>query len=116
MARLIEQYVEENPNITVRQELLPWDVFYQKLPTAVIAGTPPDLIITHEWAVNQFGSRNVLISAEEFYTDYGIDKSDFIEFPMRNITYEGNALGVLLDNHGYGCYVNVELLEAAGID
>jgi ABC-type glycerol-3-phosphate transport system substrate-binding protein len=116
MTQLLERYTEENPDITVRQELLPWDVFYQKLPTSVIAGTPPDMIITHEWAIGQFGSREMLRSAEEFYTERGLDKSDFLPFAMNNVTYEGEPLGVLLDNHGYATYVNAELLEEAGFD
>jgi ABC-type glycerol-3-phosphate transport system substrate-binding protein len=116
MSELLSVYVEQNPEIRIRQEVMAWDIFYQKLPTSVIAGTPPDVVITHEWAVAQFASRDMLRDAEDFYSDRGLEKSDFIDFAMRNITYEGNAQGVLLDNHGYGLYINTELFEEAGVD
>ena len=35
---------------------------------------------------------------------------------MKNTIVEGNPLGILLDNHGYGFYLNTELFEEAGMD
>ena len=75
MTELIEQYTTENPDVTVRQELLTWDIFYQKVPTSVIAGAPPDLIITHEWAIAQFGARDMLRPANDFFEVHGLDQT-----------------------------------------
>ncbi|MBV7330194.1 ABC transporter substrate-binding protein [Chloroflexi bacterium TSY] len=116
MTELLEVYAEENPDVTVQQELLTWDIFYQKVPTSVIAGNPPDMIITHEWAIGQFGARDMLRAADEFYEVRGLPQEDFLEFAFNNITHEGTPLGVLLDNHGQGGYLNVELFEEAGLD
>lgn len=113
---LVEQYMDENSNVTVNEELLTWDIFYQKVPSAVIAGNPPDMIITHEWAIGQWGPRQVLRSGEDFYASMGVPRDDFIPAVFENIHYEGVPLGVLLDTHGSGGYVNVNLLEAAGLD
>ncbi len=116
MTELLEVYAQENSDVTVQQELLTWSIFYQKVPTAVIAGNPPDMIITHEWAIGQFGARNVLRPADDIYDLFGFSEDDFIPFAYKNIIYEGQPLGILLDNHGQGAYINLELFEEAGID
>ena len=113
---LVGQYMEEMDSVTVNEELLTWDIFYQKVPSAVIAGNPPDMIITHEWAIGQWGPRGVLRAADDFYDSMGVPRDDFIPAVFANIHYEGSPLGVLLDTHGSGGYLNVELLEAAGLD
>jgi len=116
MTELLKDFVRENPDIKVRQEVMVWDIFYQKVPTSVIAGTPPDLIITHEWAIAQFASRGILRVADDFYTERGLPRDDFLKFALQNITYQGKTYGVLLDNHGWGCYINTELFKKAGVD
>jgi ABC-type glycerol-3-phosphate transport system substrate-binding protein len=116
MTELLQEFVRDNPDIKVRQEVMVWDIFYQKVPTSVIAGTPPDLIITHEWAIAQFASRGVLRVADDFYTERGLPRDDFLKFALQNITYQGKTYGVLLDNHGWGCYINTELFKKAGVD
>ena len=116
MSELLRLYVEENKDIKLRQEVMGWAVFYQKFPTAVIAGTPPDMVITHEWAIAQFGSRGVLRPADDFFKDHGLPKDDFVKFAMQNATYQGKVQGVLLDVHGFGLYVNTDILKKAGAD
>lgn len=113
---LVGQYMEENDHVTVNEELLTWDIFYQKVPSSVIAGNPPDMIITHEWAIGQWGPRRVLSAADDFYDSMGVPRDDFIPSVFENIHYEGSPLGVLLDTHGSGGYLNVALVEAAGLD
>lgn len=113
---LVAQYMEESENVTVNEELLTWDIFYQKVPSSVIAGNPPDMIITHEWAIGQWGPRRVLSPADDFYDSMGVPRDDFIPAVFENIHYEGSPLGVLLDTHGSGGYLNTELVAAAGLD
>ena len=45
-AVMLDQYAEETGQ-SVRSETYGWDVFFQKFPTAVAAGTPPDMAIFH---------------------------------------------------------------------
>lgn len=116
MSELLKLYVAENKDVKVRQEVMVWDTFYQKFPTAVIAGTPPDMVISHEWAIAQLGQKNVLRVADDIYKDRGIPKEDFIKFAIENTTYQGKTYGVLLDNHGYGMYVNTDVFKKAGVD
>ena len=43
MIKLIERFNSQNENIKVKMSAIEWDVFYQKLPTSVVAKNPPNL-------------------------------------------------------------------------
>src|SRR5205807_1759697 len=43
MQEMLKQYATEKGDTTVRSETYDWNVFYQKLPTSVVAKTPPDM-------------------------------------------------------------------------
>jgi multiple sugar transport system substrate-binding protein len=45
-ATMLEQFATANPEVCVSSEGYPWDIFFQKYPTAVAAGTPPDMVIS----------------------------------------------------------------------
>src|ERR1043165_5996795 len=43
-ATLLEQFAKENPDTCINSEGYPWDIFFQKYPTATAAGQPPDMV------------------------------------------------------------------------
>ncbi len=47
------------PTSQLSSETYDWDVFYQKLPTATAAGTPPNLGIMHSWGIEQFAAQGI---------------------------------------------------------
>ena len=49
---LIEAFEEAHPDITVKQIIVPWDQYDQKMSTMFAAGTPPDIF--SNWAWNGF--------------------------------------------------------------
>jgi len=116
MQVLLQKYTKEK-GIAVRSETYDWGLFYQKLPTSIIAGTPPDMAIMHEWAMAQFGTQGVLQSADDLFFNAGIlDKSDYNEEILKKITIDGVAYGVPWDNHGWGLWYNTKLIKDAGLD
>lgn len=122
MTELLREFAAANPDLKVREEVMQWNIFYQKFPTAVIANTPPDLVVSHEWAIPQLATRNVLRPMDDLYGAPkgdgigGLPKEDFVPFAMNNITADGKIQGVLLDNHGYGMYVNATHFQKVGLD
>jgi ABC-type glycerol-3-phosphate transport system substrate-binding protein len=47
MADLLSGFVKDHPEISVTMEEIPWDTLYPKLQTALVGGTPPDVVILH---------------------------------------------------------------------
>ena len=116
-AVMLENFVNETPGACLSSEGIPWDIFFQKYPTAVAAGTPPDMVIFHAAEVNQMASEGLMQPMEDLiFTDGTLDKTDFNPEVINAITYEGTTMAVPFDNHGWMLWYNTQLLEDAGLD
>ena len=115
-AVMLEQYATEN-NAPVRSETYGWDVFFQKFPTAVAAGTPPDMAIFHAAEVPQMADQGLIMAMDDiFFSTDRLPKDDFAPAIMSTITVDGNTMAIPFDNHGWNMYVNTKLVEEAGGD
>ena len=116
-AELLQQFSAANPDVCLNSEGYPWDIFFQKYPTAVAAGTPPDMVIFHAAEVTQMASQGLMTPMEDvIFTDGTLNKADFNASVMDAVTYDGQAMAVPFDNHGWLLWYNTTLLEAAGLD
>lgn len=116
-AVMLENYVNETPGACLSSEGIPWDIFFQKYPTAVAAGTPPDMVIFHAAEVNQMASEGLMMPLDDLiYNDGTLSKDDFNPVLMDAITYDGETMAVPFDNHGWLLWYNTQLLENAGLD
>ena len=115
--QMLSTYATSTPDIKLRAEQYAWDVFYQKLPTSVVAKTPPDLAIMHEWAIRQFQTQGLLQPMDDIAYSTGlVPKDDFAKPLMEVITIDGATMAVPFDNHGWGLYYNTKLIGDAGLD
>lgn len=115
-AVMLEQYAEEAGQ-AIRSETYGWDVFFQKFPTSVAAGAPPDMSIFHAAEVPQMTDQGLILNMDEIFFNTGLlPKDDFAPAIMDTITIEGNTMAVPFDNHGWNMYVNTKILEDAGLD
>ncbi len=114
---MLQQYASDNPEIALRSETYDWAIFYQKLPTATAAGTPPDMAIQHEFSILQMADQGILQDADALFYQPGlIPKEDFNPNIIKTVTYEGKTMCVPFDNHGWGLFVNKQVIEEAGLD
>ena len=116
-AQMLQAYATANPDVSVQSETYNWDVFFQKYPTAVAAGTPPDWSIFHAAEVQQMASQGLMQSMDEIFYEKGeLPKEDFAKAIMDVISYEGKTMAVPFDNHGWVQYVNTKVIKEAGLD
>jgi ABC-type glycerol-3-phosphate transport system substrate-binding protein len=116
-ASMLEQFAAANPEVCVASEGYPWDIFFQKFPTAVAAGTPPDMVIFHAAEVNQMASQGLVAPMDDIiFNDGTLNKSDFNEAVINAISYDGATMAVPFDNHGWLLWYNTKLMEDAGLD
>jgi ABC-type glycerol-3-phosphate transport system substrate-binding protein len=110
-------FAEENPDISVTVEMIAWATLYQKLQTAFVAGTYPDVILLHASEVPQYGSYGVLMDLGPMYESGGgwFPDDDISANTMSGMTYDGTVYGIPLDNHGRGLWINTDMFDAAGI-
>lgn len=116
--QMLQQYAGANPDLTLSSEVFSdWNVFYQKLPTATAAGTPPDMAIMHSWAIQQFATQGILQPAEDIFFAPGlIPKDDFNPTLIKVITADNKTQAVPFDNHGWLNWVNTKVIKDAGLD
>lgn len=115
---MLADFVEANPDISVTTEIVEWNTLYTKLQAAFVAGNPPDVFMLHASEVPQFGSFGVLKDLGPWYESNGgwFPDDDVSEVTYSGMQWEGQLVGIPLDNHGRGLWINVDHFEAAGLD
>lgn len=114
---MLTQFAAENPDISVTVEIIAWNTLYQKLQTAFVAGTQPDLFMLHASEVPQYASFGVLREMSDQFVSGGgwFPDDDISETTMSGLMWDGGIYGIPLDNHGRGLWINKDMFEAAGI-
>jgi len=115
-ATLLEQFAKENPDICISSEGFAWDTFFQKYPTAVAAGTPPDMVIFHAAESQQMASQGLMIPMDDMFSDGTLNKGDYNSSLMDQLTTDGKIMAVPFDNHGWLLWYNTKLISDAGLD
>ncbi len=116
MQKMIQAFAKDNPDISIHAESYLWDIMFQKLTAAFVAGEPPDVFVLHTQDVPQFASLGVLRESDDMYDTNGgpLPMKDYSNIDAT--VYKGKHYGVLLDNHGFGTWVNLNLFKTAGVD
>jgi len=116
MQKMVEQFAKDNPDISIHSESYLWDVMFQKLTAAFVAGEPPDVFVLHTQEIPQFAKLGILRDSEDML-DTGGGSLPAKDYSGLNATvYNGKHYGILLDNHGFGTWVNLNLFKNAGVD
>ncbi len=114
---MLGMYADKNAGTAVRSETYGWDTLYQKLPTSVAAGTPPDMTIFHETEIEQFTRQGLLSPLDDImYASKMIPVDDYNAPVIGAVTIDGKKMCVPWDNHGWLAYVNTKVIKAAGLD
>ena len=119
MIPMIEDFVAQNPDVSVRMERLNWtQQYFPKLLAGLAAGNPPDIFLMHEYEMTQFNTMGVLRDLSDLYSNNGgpIPIDDVSPAIIDSLTDpDGRIMGVPLDFHGYGEWHNCDLFDAAGV-
>lgn len=115
---MLEQFIADNPDLSVTTEIIPWGTLYTKLQAAFVAGQGPDVFMVHASEVPQFASYGVVTDLSSWYDTNGgsLPAADFAQPGFDGAFVDGIPYGVELDNHGRGAWVNLDHFEAAGLD
>ncbi len=116
MQGLVDQFMEEHPNISVEMVATAWNDYYQKLPAVVSNGTAPDvgLIQINFLATN--AARGVIQPLDELTETLGINADDFPDAVWKAGEYRGERFGIPLDVHPVALYYNKTVLAKCGVD
>ncbi|MBZ9770660.1 sugar ABC transporter substrate-binding protein [Mesorhizobium sp. CA6] len=108
-----KEFEAANPGITIKYEVVPWDVLLQKLTTDITAGTNADLsIIGTRWLID-FVQQGVAEPLDSYIKPEFKDR--FIDTFLQPSIMDGHTYGLPIAASARAMYYNKELFEKAGI-
>ena len=118
LTQILNKCVSENPDIKVKRQIMDWGVYFDKLATAIVAGSGgPDLFVLWHSVMPQYAASGYLHPLADVMFEEGLlPKDDFSPELLDALTIDGKIWTVPFDNYGVGVYINLDLLEKAGID
>ncbi|MDQ3879949.1 MAG: ABC transporter substrate-binding protein [Chloroflexota bacterium] len=114
MARLVEQFNDENP--TIKVAVTTQADYYTKLRTAAQANRLPHVGIMHLDAIPQNAEDGLISPIDDLIELLGLGADDFTEAVWNNGLWKDKRYGIPNDIHPFTMYWNKDLLADAGFD
>ncbi|WP_157949911.1 ABC transporter substrate-binding protein [Vallitalea okinawensis] len=110
MEAVAAAFTEQNPHVTVKVEVTPWNEYWTKLEASAVGNSMPDIFWMHTNEFFKYATNKKLMPIE----DDMIDQSKFSQGLVDLFTYEGTLYGVPKDFDTIAIFYNKELFDAAG--
>jgi multiple sugar transport system substrate-binding protein len=114
---MFDAFTAQNPNVTIKYETFPWDVFIQTIQTSLPAGNTADVILIPGGYTCRYAAGGQLLEVPADVMTLDAAKEMFYAAPLGGQTCDGKLYGFPAEyNIEYGgAYVNPALFEAAGL-
>lgn len=111
---VISQFEEENPNITIDIQPIPFDDMRQQLLTQASGDNLPDVLMLQGPWSQELGGNGALEDLSEYASDEYLD--DNYEEALKAGSYNDELYAVPFEMISNGLWYNKELMEEAGLD
>lgn len=114
MKSIVDRFNEQRPlgNVRINRQRIPWDDYYTKIYTALVAETGPDIAVMHQALMGRF--QQMLVPLNQHLSDSA--RSKYLSTLWERMRFDGNQLALPLDAHPVGLYYNTAVFEAAGLN
>ena len=116
MTKMVQQFMKENPNISVKANTVQWAEYYQRMPAAVTAGKGPDVGVMHLDQLATNAARKIIVPVDDVSKALNLQESDFTKDVWEAAVYKDARYGIPLDVHSLASYWNSDDLKKAKID
>lgn len=115
---VFEDFTDKYPWIKVKQELLAWDPYWQKLNTTLVTGTAPDVWFTAPTFYFEYVERKQLLDLTPLIEADGNVKEQFIPYCFHawEAGPDKHIYGLSLDNSLYVMFYNKTLFDKYGVE
>lgn len=87
-----------------------------KLLAAIASGNPPDVVWLDRFTAAQFASRNALTPIDEYVEMAGLDVSEYYDYTIEELTFDGKLWGLPYDTDTRPLYWNKDVFKEVGLD
>ena len=112
---IIDEFNKTHTDIQLKNDTVKFDDYYTKLTAAFAAGNAPDMIVCHQGNLLNYVPSGQLLALDEYLKADNFPVSDFVAAPYDACRFDGKQYAIPLDVHPIIMYVNMDLLEKAGI-
>ena len=117
MESMVDKFQQDNPDIRVKMQIIPWGTYYDKVTLALAYGGAPDVFICHAARIPEFASFDALRPLDDLFATSQplLTEKQFAAAPWQATFYNGKHVALPLDVHPMGLYYNTKLFREAGI-
>lgn len=116
MLRMIRRFNEQNPDIRVTMQRMGWATYYNKLMVAAVDGRGPQVFVIHASTLPRMQRAGFVADVSGMFGPGGLPTEDFDPYVLEQIRYGDEMVGVPLDIHPQGLYINREMMAEYGIE
>ena len=117
LRELTDLYNKTNTmNVEVVLDIMPWDVLFQKLASALPVGEAPDIIAFSTENIGTYAKPGAIAVLDDIYASGGIDASVIPSALNDNLKIDGKYYGVPQNFATLLLYYNKDMFKAAGLD
>lgn len=107
---------ENDKNIKIEMDIMPWANINEKLPPAISAKKAPDFIALNFSDFAQYVKNGAVQPLDDFWKYEGVDKSDFLPTSVQLGKVEGKQYFIPMQVQGMYMYWNKDIFKNAGMD
>lgn len=117
LKQIVERFNETNDkNITIKMDVMGWDVLGQKLPTAIATDTAPDMALLIGDTIPQYINEEALQNMDDFWSATGLNSSNYVKSVLDAGVYNGKTYALPMQFNLIYLYWNKQLFKDAGLD
>lgn len=117
LREIVTRFNKENDKgINIKMDIMPWDVFFQKLPPAIATDTAPSFVLLDPVNIPQYASNDALQILDDFWSVTGLKESDYLENVLNMMKHNGHYYELPMQTNLFYLYWNKDLFREAGLD
>ena len=115
MDKIIDSYNATSPTKQVQSVMLVWGDYYTKFATAVASGNAPDIGVSHASRLPELQEQGMIMEFDSYAEEASVDWSKFTDEMNASVIFDGAHYAMPLDVHAEVMYMNLDILEEAGV-
>ncbi len=113
---LIDKYDKEHPEITIKRQYIFRDNFDEKLATAIVGKSPPDVILLDRFVTSAYADKDSIIPLDEFIKKDGIKSTDYFKACWNEGVYDNKTWSIPHHTDIRVLYYRVDDFLEVGLD
>lgn len=116
MLEMIREFNQENPDVNVTMQRIPWALYYNKVMVSGLDDRGPEVFVVHASALIRMHRAGILANENSLFEGAkAIPANDFDPYVIEQTLFDGQHFAVPLDIHPQGMYCNAEMLRRIGM-